>query len=89
MVCEQFLIAISEEVLMRYSAKCEEFTRRTKEKKKKQTIVPDEEQNKLANALSTICEIVLKELASRLSLIVDELVNKTKDKKEDSDWEGF
>jgi hypothetical protein len=39
--------------------------------------------------LSIISEIVLKECSSVLGLIVDELVNKTKDKKEDADWEGI
>lgn len=43
MACEQFLVAIAEEVSTRYSAKCEEFSRRARDKKKKLTLQPDEE----------------------------------------------
>jgi hypothetical protein len=42
-VCALFLNAISEEILTRYSAKSEEYARRSRDKKKKATIVPDEE----------------------------------------------
>lgn len=39
--------------------------------------------------MSDITEIILKEMSVNMNIPVDELVNKTKDKKEDSDWEGF
>ena len=87
--CDDFLIAISEEINSRYSAKCEEFTRRAKDKKKKAALKPDEEQVMLANAMSVISEVVLKELSSCYSNVVEELEESSKKKKEDSDWDGF
>lgn len=39
--------------------------------------------------MSVISEIVLNELSACMGIIVDELVNQSKNKKEDSDWDGF
>lgn len=43
----------------------------------------------LANAMSVISEVVLKELSSCIGSVVEELEESAKKKKEDADWEGF
>lgn len=86
--CENFILSIGEEINLRYSVKSEEFSRRVKDKKK-QIIKPDDEQNKLAHAMSVVSEVILNELSSCFNLIITELEESFKKKKEDSDWEGF
>lgn len=87
--CEDFVISVAEEVNTRYSAKSEEYSRRAKDKKKKATIQPDAEQNKLAQAISHISDVILNELSSCFSIVITELQESCKKKTEDSHWEGF
>lgn len=89
--CEAFITSISEEINTRYSAKSEEYAKRVKDKKKKQTIEPEGEQNILAQAMSHVSEVILNELSSCYTIVNTEMEESCKKKnlKEDSDWEGY
>lgn len=85
------MTSVAEEINTRYSAKNEEYTRRAKDKKKKIAIPPDEEQNKLAQAVSHISEVVLNELSTCFNVVITELEESCSKKSltEEAQWEGF